>query len=141
MSARKKTIKVPNCIGIIMDGNRRFASERGLSTLEGHRMGKDKLKEVAHWVKEAGVNTLIVYAFSTENWKRSPQEINYLMDLLHNFSDEILEVAEKDNIRVRFLGQIDRFNDAIQKNLAHVEKETELNTGGSLCICLSAPGE
>ena len=140
MSVREKTIKVPNCIGMIMDGNRRFARERGLSTLEGHRKGKDKLKEVSHWVKEAGINTLIVYAFSTENWQRSPQEINYLMDLLLNFSDEILEVAEKDNIRIRFLGQIDRFSDAIRKNIFYIEKESECNTDGNLGICLSYDG-
>lgn len=140
MSAQKKAIKVPHCIGIIMDGNRRFASERGLPILEGHRKGKDKLIEVARWAREAGVNTLIVYAFSTENWKRSPQEVNYLMDLLLNFLDEMLEKAEKDNIRIRFLGQIDRFNDAIQKNIARVEKETELNTDSNLGICLSYGG-
>lgn len=140
MTEKNTNNRVPKCIGIIMDGNRRWARKQGLSTLEGHRRGKEKLKEVAHWVKEIGIDTLIVYAFSTENWNRSPEEVKYLMDILKTFSDEILDIAKKENIRIKFLGQIDRFSKGIQENIAHVEKETENNPCGTLSLCLSYGG-
>ena len=95
---------VPACVGIIMDGNRRWAKEKGLPTLEGHRRGYERLKDVARWSGEAGVKHLVIYAFSTENWKRTQEEVGYLMDLFRWVLKE--EVAyfvkeEKDGIRVK----------------------------------------
>ena len=74
--------KIPTCIGIIMDGNRRWAKEQGLPTLEGHLKGYQKFKEVVEWAGDAGVKNIICYAFSTENWNRTEEEVSYLMNIM-----------------------------------------------------------
>jgi hypothetical protein len=82
LEGRVKQRSVPKHVGIIMDGNRRWARERGLPTLEGHRRGYDKLKEAGDWCLSRGIKYLTVFAFSTENWKRDKKEVAYLMRLL-----------------------------------------------------------
>ena len=82
--------ETPTCVGIIMDGNRRWAKEKGLPVSAGHYSGYKKLKEVVLWAKEAGVKNLIVYAFSTENWNRSKREVDVLMKLF----EQVLSVED-----------------------------------------------
>src|SRR3990167_3161483 len=77
-----QTHKAPCCIGVIMDGNRRWARAHGMVSLEGHATGYEKMKEFLGWAREAGVSYVIIYAFSSENWNRSPEEVSYLMKLL-----------------------------------------------------------
>jgi undecaprenyl diphosphate synthase len=72
---------IPRCIGVIMDGNRRWAKARGQNTLAGHAAGYEKLKELVGWAKEAGIEWVVAYAFSTENWKRSSEEVGFLTGL------------------------------------------------------------
>lgn len=130
----------PACVGIIMDGNRRWAKARGLSTLEGHRAGSDKLKETVRFVRSRGIAHFAVYAFSTENWNRDPGEVSYLMDLFHELiQKEMLELG-KEGVRVRFAGQRDRFSPNLQQSMLEIEKETEQNDAITLWICLSYGG-
>ncbi len=115
---------IPKCVGIIMDGNRRWARERGLPTLEGHRRGAEKLKKVALWCKKLGICNVIVYAFSTENWNRSEKEVRYLMDIFRDFILKKSKKLKEENIRIKFIGQIERLAPDLQKSIKQLEKET-----------------
>ncbi len=130
----------PQCIGIILDGNRRWAQEHGLPKLEGHRRGLDKLIECAKWVRDAGVAHLAVFTFSTENWQREEAEVSYLMDLFRDMAEKKLEELKKENIRVRFAGQIERFAPDLQESMRKLERETAHSTGGTLWACMSYGG-
>jgi len=131
---------VPQCIGLILDGNRRWAREHGLPTLEGHRRGLDKIKDIARWAKKAGVGTVIVYAFSTENWNRSPEEVAYLMKLFAEMLSGELDDVKKDGGKIRFIGQRERFEKRLQEEMNRVEAETQEATGGTLVVALSYGG-
>ncbi len=117
--------KIPECIGIIMDGNRRFAREQGIPIVAGHKAGITKLKEVSEWAFDAGVRTLIVYAFSTENWNRSRLEVSNLMRLFsYACANEFEELAMR-GIRIRFLGEKERMPKRLFQQAGRLEKETE----------------
>lgn len=128
------------CIGIILDGNRRWAKEKGLPTLEGHRRGFENLKSAARWVRDRGISHLAVFAFSTENWKRSEEEIVYLMDIFRSAIRDSQEELGKEGVRVRFAGQRDRFPDDIQHGMREAEEKTRENIRMTLWICLSYGG-
>jgi undecaprenyl diphosphate synthase len=140
--ARIGSDPAPACIGIIMDGNRRWAREQGLSAVKGHEYGFEKLKEVLGWAKERGVQHLIVYAFSTENWNRAQEEVDYLMNLIRKVfaadSAELADVREKGG-RLRFVGERQRFDSDIQELLAQAETQTQDGTC-TLWVCLSYGG-
>ena len=125
------------CIGIILDGNRRWAKEKGLPTLEGHRRGFELLKDAARWVRDRGIPPLAVFAFSTENWNRTEEEVSYLMDIFRDAIRDSAEELGKEGIRVRFIGERERFPDDIKKGIAQAEEETKGNTKMTLWICLS----
>lgn len=128
------------CIGIILDGNRRWAKERSLPTLEGHRRGFENLKEAARWVRDRGIPHFVAYAFSTENWNRSPEEVAYLMDIFRNAIRESREELGKEGVRVRFLGQRERFSQDIQDGMRETEEATAVNSKMTMWICLSYGG-
>ena len=132
--------QIPTSIGIIMDGNRRFAKAKGLPTLEGHRAGYEKMREVIGWCKDSGVRNLIVYAFSTENWNRAEEEVSYLMDLFRMVIETIVEEAKKDDTRVIFLGERTRLPQDILKRMKWAEEETASFTTFTLGIALSYGG-
>ncbi len=135
----KKTI-CPKSIGIIMDGNRRWARQQGLPTMKGHEFGYKKIKEVLRWARELGVSTVYLYAFSTENWNRTKKEVAYLMKIfLQAFGQDAKELM-KEKYRVKFVGQIERFSPALRLAMKKLEKVTEKFTGGNLAICLSYGG-
>ncbi len=92
-----------------MDGNRRYAKAEGLPSLEGHRRGYEKLVEVLGWCRESGVKELIVFAFSTENWQRTAEEVHYLMDLFRTMITQVVADAKKNDTRLIFLGERSRF--------------------------------
>lgn len=128
-----------SCVGIIMDGNRRWAKGRGVPAVLGHRKGYKKLKEVVLWSKEEGVKNLIVYAFSTENWDRGKKEIDTLMKLF----DDVLKQKDffkKEKINVRFIGQIDKFSDNLKCGIKELEEDTKKYNGLRLSIALSYGG-
>lgn len=125
------------CIGIILDGNRRWAKEKNLPSFEGHRRGFENLKATARWVLARAIPHLIVFAFSTENWNRSDEEISYLMDIFRTTIDDSVSELGKENIRVRFVGQRERFAEDIQRGMDEAEEKTRENTGMTLWVCLS----
>jgi len=119
------TNKKITSVGIIMDGNRRWAKERGLSSINGHRAGYEKLKEVVVWAKESDIRHMIVYGFSTENWNRSEEEVGYLMELFRTLLKEESEKIKKEGGRLRIVGQRDRFPKDIQEEMARAEEDTK----------------
>ncbi len=117
----------PKHIAIIMDGNRRFAKEWGMSETEGHTRGKDKLEEVMEWAMDMGIKVMTVYAFSTENFNRSPEEVKHLMKL---FEDNFRKLAEeerihKNRIRVSVLGQKELLPDSVKDAIDYAEEKTK----------------
>ena len=135
-----ETANIPRSIGMILDGNRRYAREKGLPSLEGHRLGYEKLKEVARWCKEKGVEYLIVYAFSTENWNRAPEEVGYLTELIKTILTEGTRELQKEHMRVRFIGQLERFGKEIAESARKTETETKDNDELTVVIALSYGG-
>ncbi|MFA6252725.1 MAG: polyprenyl diphosphate synthase [Patescibacteria group bacterium] len=135
-----KDIIVPNHIGIIIDGNRRWAKAHNLPTLEGHRVGSDKVKEIAEYALAKGVKILTIFAFSTENWKRSEEEVNYLFKLFSTFLDkETNNLAEK-GIKLQILGDKTRFSTDLQRAIANSEEKTTEVKKGILNLCVNYGG-
>lgn len=128
---------IPECVGIIMDGNRRWAKARGLSGARGHEAGYETLKQMVRWAKEAHVQHMIAYAFSTENWKRSEIEVTFLMRLFERMLTEMADEAAREGTRLSFIGERDRFSKKIQKQMETVELETKNHRAMHLVIALS----
>ncbi len=123
-----------------MDGNRRYAREQGISALKGHEAGSEKLKEVMRWAREAGIKHVIVYAFSTENWSRSKDEVLYLLRLFKRILTKELAAIKRDGFRVRCVGLLSRFSRELQKIMQNAEKETANLQGPTLALALSYGG-
>ncbi|MEK7452976.1 MAG: polyprenyl diphosphate synthase [Patescibacteria group bacterium] len=132
--------KIPKCIGIIMDGNRRWAKMRGLTSYKGHSAGCKKLKEFISWSNVIGVKNIVTYAFSTENWKRSDIEIEYLFKIFKKFILEEFDFLKKENVKVRCIGQIDKFSKDLQDGIKNLERKTEKNDGVNVYLALSYGG-
>ena len=127
----------PRHIAIVMDGNGRWAEERGLPRSEGHRAGTAAVRRVVEACREFGVRHLTLYAFSTENWKRPPAEIRALMGLLREFLDEHLEEMLKNGLRLNVIGQTDRLPHFVRSRLAKAMERTAGGTEGTLTLALS----
>ena len=108
----------PRHIAIIMDGNGRWATRRGLPRTAGHKVGAETFRKIAYYCKDIGVQYLTVYAFSTENWKRSVEEVNVIMRLMDRYLHELLELMERDHFRIRFFGDLTALPPSLEK-LAH----------------------
>lgn len=130
----------PACVGIILDGNRRWAKEQGVPSLEGHRAGFDNIEPIAKALRDRGCKHLAVYAFSTENWKRAPEEVSYLMDLFKAMITEKLADLRKENITVRFAGQRERFSPELQQLMNEAEAGNPAEPETTLWACLSYGG-
>lgn len=136
----KKSKNIPSHVGIIMDGNRRWAKERNLSTLEGHSKGYDKMREAPEWFFKKGVGIVSVYAFSTENWNRSRKEVNYLMKLFKRAFDEHLEDFNQKGYRILFSGRIDELPGNLGELCNEAMSKTKDNEVGVFNICLNYGG-
>ncbi len=132
-----ENIKIPVHVGIIMDGNRRWAREQGKKTLEGHLAGANRIISLATYIFSKGVKYLSIYAFSTENFSRSEEEVSYLMGLIVKFFTERVKELNEKNIKVVFSGRKEPLSDKIYKILKEVEDITKNNTGGTLNVCLN----
>jgi len=133
--------KIPHHLGIIIDGNRRWAKERGLPALEGHRRGLERLKELIDWSKERGIKILTLFVFSTENWKRSKVEVNYLIRLFGQaLSKKNIQKIHQEGIKIRVIGQRERLPGSLQKTIKDVEELTKSNKGMVLNFALSYGG-
>ena len=136
-----ENLKIPYHVGIILDGNGRWATERGLKRSEGHKAGFETLKILSKYVFTKGVKVLSVFAFSTENFNRTKEEVDYLMNLfLKGFKSSIKEF-NKNNIKVVFSGRKEPLSDKVYESMKSLEKETLNNTGGILNICLNYGGQ
>lgn len=123
-----------------MDGNRRWAKAQGLPSFAGHQAGYQKVKEVAKWCQEEGVNILTLFAFSTENWKRSKEEVAWIMKLfVQLFSKDIKEIHE-NNICLKVLGRRDGLSKKLQELIIKSEALTKNNTGSFLNLCINYGG-
>jgi undecaprenyl diphosphate synthase len=129
-------------LGVILDGNRRWARAKGLPVFEGHKKGGEKIKDLVKWSKEKGIKTLTIFVFSKENWKRPKKEIDYLMGLFKRtlLNDKLLQETNKEGVRVRVIGQIDRFPKLIQKKIKEIEESTKNNDGITVNVALSYGG-
>jgi undecaprenyl diphosphate synthase len=136
----EETKQKPACIGFIMDGNRRWAKKNGKKCAEGHYEGYKKLKEILGWVKEAGVNEAIVYAFSTENWKRTEEEVGALMKLLTFALSNEIESLVRQGVCLKFIGDLSLFSDSFQEMIKKSEAKTASNGPLTLTIALSYGG-
>lgn len=123
-----------------MDGNRRWARERGLPTLEGHRRGYANMKRVLQMCMDRGVKVVTVFAFSTENWNRSKREVSYLMSLFSQAVKNELADFQKQNVRLRILGRLHGLPKKLQAQLQHAMEATKANTGAVLNMALNYGG-
>lgn len=131
----------PQHIGFIVDGNRRWAKQHGLPAYEGHMAGYNAIHEVAEAVFDAGVPNMSAYIFSTENWKRSEDEVKRLMSLVLKLLTADLPIFDKKNIRLRVLGSRDRVSDKILAAIDAAEARTANNTAGTLAVCFNYGGQ
>lgn len=131
---------IPSHIAIIMDGNGTWAKKRGLPRNYGHKRGAKTLMDLVYYANEINVKYLTVYAFSTENWKRPKEEVDYLMNLPIDFINENRGKLESDNIKVSLIGRRDRLNDELIEKINEIEKDTKNNTGLHFIIAFDYGG-
>jgi len=136
----KETDNFPKHIAIIMDGNRRWAKEKGKPAGFGHKEGAKTLENIVRYANKIGLEYITVYAFSTENWKRSEEEVAGLMMLLQNYLDDYSKRADTENIRVKFLGKISELSENMQKSINKCIERTKDNTGVTFNIALNYGG-
>jgi undecaprenyl diphosphate synthase len=120
-----------------MDGNRRWAKEKGLPSAFGHKKGVEALKATLRACNDFGVKYLTVYAFSTENWNRKKEEVDFLMELVAITLTNELEEMDKENVQIHFIGDLTRFSEKLQKILSNAVETTKNNTGVNLQIALN----
>ena len=133
-------ILIPNHVAIILDGNGRWAKERGLKRTEGHREGYKTLKKISKYILHKGTKYLSVFAFSTENFNRPKEEVDYLMNLFIKGFKNDTWYFNKENIRVVFSGRKEKLSKEVLEAMDIMEKDTLNNTGGILNICLNYGG-
>lgn len=124
-------------IAIIMDGNRRWAKERNLPSMVGHKKGVEALKATMRAFDDFGIKYLTVYAFSTENWNRKPEEVNFLMDLLGQTLKNELKEMNENNVVISFIGDTTKLSDKLQAILKNAVETTKNNTGVNLQIAFN----
>lgn len=133
-------MNIPKHVAIIPDGNRRWAKEKGKNTYEGHKKGFEQLIKIAKKARNLGVKVFTVWAFSTENWKRSNEEVGYLMKLYEVMLDKYLSEALKDEVRIIHLGRKDRINNSLKNKIINIEEKTKNFDKSFLCIALDYGG-
>ncbi len=120
---------MPNHIAIIMDGNRTWAKQKNLDPKLGHKYGADTLENIVRYANKIGIKYLTVYAFSTENWNRTKEEVGALMILLQNYLKDFLNRADTENVRIRVLGDISQLSKSLQDSINNAIEKTKDNTG------------
>lgn len=133
-------LEVPKHIGIIMDGNGRWAKKRMQPRVFGHKAGMEALQEVTIAAKEMGVQALTVYAFSTENWTRPQQEVSFIMNLPVEFYDRFVPELHKNNVKIQMIGEVSRLPKETLEALEKAEALTRSNTGLILNFALNYGG-
>lgn len=137
LAPQEPILNVPQHVAIIMDGNGRWAAERGLARTEGHRRGADSVQAIVEACGDFGVEFLTLYAFSTENWKRPKSEVAALMKMLERFLKTKTEEMLKQNVRLQAIGRLHDLPEAVQKQLHKSIAQTSQNSGLTLILALS----
>lgn len=125
---------IPHHVAFIMDGNGRWAAQRGLPRLAGHKVGVDRLQGVLEFLAKKGVKYVTVYAFSTENWNRPAEEVQGIMELLSDALQNQTEALHEKNVRVRHLGRTSNLSPALRQGVDHSQSLTKNNTGITLNV-------
>ena len=133
-------LRVPNHVAIILDGNGRWAKAHGLPRKLGHKAGCENLEQIVEDAARLGIGYLTVYGFSTENWKRSADEVSALMQLFRYYMRKLLKVAMANNVRVKMIGEKSRFDDDIIDGIDTLVRETRNNTGMTFVIAVNYGG-
>ena len=131
---------LPEHIGIIMDGNGRWAKKRGMPRMAGHRAGANNFRVITRYCNSIGIKYLTVYAFSTENWKRPKEEVDALMALFKDYLEEALRDFREENIRTRFIGDTSQFSENLRKLIKETEELSADKTGLVLNIAMNYGG-
>ena len=131
---------MPRSIAIIMDGNRRWAKAQGKPSSYGHKEGAKTLEKIVRYANKIGLEYITVYAFSTENWKRTEDEVKTLMLLLQSYLDDYSKRADSENIKVKILGDISALSKGMQKSIKECMERTKNNTGVTFNIALNYGG-
>lgn len=132
--------RLPSHIAIIMDGNRTWARKRGLDPKLGHKEGAKVLENMVRYANKIGIKHLTVYAFSTENWNRTKEEVGALMLLLQTYLDDFAKRADTENIRVKMLGDKSALSKGLQRSIDNAIKRTKNNTGVTFNVALNYGG-
>ena len=130
----------PTHVAIILDGNRRWAKERGLPQLEGHKKGFDNICDLVPYIIDKGVKVLSVYAFSTENFKRTQEEVSYLMDLFVNMFKKECNKIHKEGIKIVFSGRREPLREDVLEAMDEIVEKTKDNTKGIFNVCINYGG-
>ena len=131
---------MPGHVAVIMDGNGRWAKARGLPRVMGHRAGVEALKSTLRHCSDWGVEALTAYAFSTENWSRPGEEVNFLMTLFESVLQRELQALEQEQVRIRFLGDLDALPVKLQALIAEATQRTSANSGIHFNVCTNYGG-
>ena len=131
---------LPKHIAIIMDGNRRWAKSKGLPAALGHKEGAKTLEKIVRYAKKVGIKYITVYAFSTENWKRTEEEVSALMNLMQNYLDDYSKRADSENIKVNILGSRQGLSEKMKDLIEKCMERTKNNTGITFNIALNYGG-
>lgn len=134
-------MNIPQHIVLFPDGNRRWAKQKGVHTLEGHKQGYNNLLDFSSWCKNRGVKVLTAFGFSTENWNRTEEEVNYLMKLLESCLIDNLAKYDKDGVKVRVIGQRERLPKSLQEAIKKTEEATKNNQNLFLNLAISYGGK
>ena len=136
----KEPRKVPTHIAIVMDGNGRWAKKRGLPRQAGHKVGAEAFRTIANYAKSIGLKYLTVYAFSTENWKRSAEEVNAIMELLEKYLREAIRDMDKNQVRFFFFGDLSRLSPELQEEAREAVERSKKYAGVQVNFCLNYGG-
>lgn len=131
----------PNHVAIILDGNRRWAKEKGLPQLKGHQKGFENIRQLAPYIINKGVKVLSVFAFSTENFKRAEEEVKYLMDLFVDMFRKECDKIHEENIKIIFSGRRENLRPDVLEAIDYITEKTKNNTKGIFNICLNYGGQ
>ena len=130
-------MKIPEHVAIILDGNGRWAKSKGLPRNAGHTAGAKNVETICEAAHDMGIKYLTLYAFSTENWNRPDSEVSALMNLLESYLKNCIRTADKNNMRVRVIGEVGRLSEKFQERIKELEEASKANSGLNLTIAIN----
>lgn len=139
-SVHDQVSRPPQCVGFIMDGNRRWATEQQLDTLAGHKAGEGVFYKVAQYIKDLGIPHAVFYAFSTENWSRQPAEVAYLNELFYEFVERMLSEIHERQVGIRVIGDLHKFSPTLVEKINELETVSAAYTETTIWVALSYGG-